>query len=287
MLSYRARKHHLPQHSESVHQAWRTLFLSTTSPLWHSYSPHLLLRPTEREWWSILIEIDFRFPGSADVVRRFAVTIRDIPCLAKEFDGLLLACELIRLCEVRHNTSLLVDNSHLLVEIYCGVALSHGGAVDFEIRDNLAQHTLGHVRRPPLLHSVRMGIHTTVDLVNIANESLVVTHTLTLSFQLQSEEAHGRIPQLLFVITLLSLSLPLTPLVIQITLLADNVITCCFARLLCALMVTRMLRLLRPQIAHNPVNSLVEGPEGVPASAISAHVALEHKLTDIGIVGEA
>merc|ERR1719195_2191504 len=277
---------YLPQHSASMHPAWQTLFLAITRlSLTPILSTHLLA--TEREWCRILIEIDFRFPGSADVVRRFAVTIRDIPCLAKEFDGLLLACELIRLCEVRHNTSLLVDDSHLLVEIYRGVALSHGGAVDFEIRDNLAQHTLGHVRRSPLLHSVRMGIHTTVDLVNIANESLIVTHTLTLSFQLQSEEAHGGIPQLLFVVTLLSLSLPRTLLVVQITLLADNIIPCRFAVLLCFLMVTRMLRLLRPQIVQNPVNSVVEGPEGVPASAISAHVALEHKLTDISIIGEA
>merc|ERR1719220_2262277 len=250
-------------------------------------STHLLLRPTERKWWSILIEIDFRFPRSANIVRRFAVTIRDIPCLAKEFDGPLLASEVIRLCEVIHNPLLLVDFSHLRVEIYCAIALFHGGAVDFEIRDHLAQHTFGHVSRSPLLHSVRMGIYTAVDLVDIVDEGVIITHTLTLSFQLQSEEAHGGIPHLLFVITLLSLSLPRTLLVVQITLLADHIVTCRFAILLCFLMVTRMLRLLRPQIFQNPVNSVVEGPEGVPASAISAHVALEHKLTDISIIREA
>merc|ERR1719245_444350 len=97
----------LPQHSTSMHMAWQTTF-----------AHHLPLGRAESEWWGILVEIDFRFPRFADIVRRFAVAIRDIPCLAIEFDGVFLASEVIRLCEVRHNTSLLVDFTNLRVEVY-------------------------------------------------------------------------------------------------------------------------------------------------------------------------
>merc|ERR1719220_1954735 len=86
-----------------------------------------LLLPTEREWWRIFFEIDFGFPRFADIVRRFGVAIRDIPCLAKEFDGLLLASEILRRCVVRHSTSLLVDFSYLRVKIYRAIARRHGG----------------------------------------------------------------------------------------------------------------------------------------------------------------